>query len=254
MLFRFSVRRLSTKIKVAPGITAYRFVKSKGTTSEPRAAVIHLQEWWGYNDVVAEQAQRVANTGSYEVLVPDLYKGKSALEVAEAEHLMNSLDWPRALEEIGSAVEYLRRDEPHRKVGVIGTCMGSALALAASGRFSSAERRLNCVVGFYGVPPDSLCALDAMARNGTPTQVHFGELDAMEGFSDPETARRLETAFSEAGVPLESHRYAGQGHAFVNAKTEWTVAKRKEMGLPEHSPDAIELAWSRVFNFFKEHL
>ena len=40
---------------------------------------------------------------------------------------MNGLDWQRAVQEISECVEYLRR-EGCEHVGVVGFCMGGALA------------------------------------------------------------------------------------------------------------------------------
>lgn len=39
-----------------------------------RPGVVVLQEWWGVNDQVKEQAEYIAKEGNYRVLVPDLYK------------------------------------------------------------------------------------------------------------------------------------------------------------------------------------
>ena len=48
-------------------------VQPKEASSAP--AIVVIQEWWGVNDQIKEVAHRLANEG-YQVLVPDLYKGK----------------------------------------------------------------------------------------------------------------------------------------------------------------------------------
>lgn len=60
-----------------------------------RPAIIVLQEWWGLVPHIKNVAGRFAAQG-YITLALDLYHGKSTVEVAEAEHLMKGLDWPRA--------------------------------------------------------------------------------------------------------------------------------------------------------------
>ena len=55
---------------------------------ENAPGVVVIQEWWGLDDEIRSVADRLATAG-YRALVPDLYRGKLALEANEAEHLMN---------------------------------------------------------------------------------------------------------------------------------------------------------------------
>jgi hypothetical protein len=55
----------------------------------------------------------------HSVLIPDLYQGEVALDVAEAQHLSGNLSWPLAVAQITEAVDYLR-GSGSPKVGVIG--------------------------------------------------------------------------------------------------------------------------------------
>ena len=52
--------------------------------------VVLIQEWWGLDDEIKNVASRLAKAG-YRALVPDLYRGKLALEANEAEHLLQLL-------------------------------------------------------------------------------------------------------------------------------------------------------------------
>src|SRR5438128_7396805 len=52
----------------------------KGFLAEPEGkgpfpAVVVIQEWWGLNDWIKENAKRLAGRG-YVALAPDLYRGK----------------------------------------------------------------------------------------------------------------------------------------------------------------------------------
>src|SRR5438132_7044716 len=75
-----------------------------------RAGLVVLQEWWGLVPHVKDIAQRFAARG-YVALAPDLYHGKSTVLAAEAQHLMEGLDWKRAALEIAGAVRFLRESE-----------------------------------------------------------------------------------------------------------------------------------------------
>ena len=69
----------------------------KGYLAEPvdkatAPGVVVIQEWWGLDDEVKAVADRLAKAG-YRALVPDLYRGKLAIEANEAEHLMGDLNF-----------------------------------------------------------------------------------------------------------------------------------------------------------------
>ena len=69
-----------------------------GYLAEPREGrgrgrgVVVIQEWWGLNDQIRGVAERFAAAG-YTALVPDLYRGNSTVEAAEAVHLMTGLNF-----------------------------------------------------------------------------------------------------------------------------------------------------------------
>ncbi|CAI7850543.1 unnamed protein product [Closterium sp. NIES-53] len=73
---------------------------------EGKPGVVVLQEWWGVDFEVKNHAVNLAAKG-FRTLIPDLYKGKVALEAAEAQHLMDGLDWPTAIKEIGASAKWL---------------------------------------------------------------------------------------------------------------------------------------------------
>ncbi|KAL3156951.1 hypothetical protein ABBQ38_001210 [Trebouxia sp. C0009 RCD-2024] len=70
-------------------------------------AVIVLQEWWGVTPDLKEIATEIS-TRNYRALIPDLYKGKVGVEVEEAKHIREGLDWDQAVQELLQAVDYLR--------------------------------------------------------------------------------------------------------------------------------------------------
>eukprot|EP00735_Rhodelphis_limneticus_P001013 TRINITY_DN11559_c0_g1::TRINITY_DN11559_c0_g1_i1::g.21998::m.21998 TRINITY_DN11559_c0_g1::TRINITY_DN11559_c0_g1_i1::g.21998 ORF type:complete len:234 (+),score=74.35,sp/P46209/USF_AQUPY/34.16/2e-29,DLH/PF01738.13/6.7e-48,Abhydrolase_5/PF12695.2/1.2e-09,Abhydrolase_6/PF12697.2/0.00067,Abhydrolase_6/PF12697.2/16,Peptidase_S9/PF00326.16/1.1,Peptidase_S9/PF00326.16/0.0095,BAAT_C/PF08840.6/0.0066,BAAT_C/PF08840.6/6.2,Abhydrolase_3/PF07859.8/1.6,Abhydrolase_3/PF07859.8/0.69,AXE1/PF05448.7/2e+02,AXE1/P len=207
-------------------------------------AVIVLQEWWGITEQIKVQALHVSKEG-FRVLVPDLYRGKLGVNAEEASHLMGNLDWPMAVDDIRGAVKYLR-DTGSKKIGITGFCMGGALSLAAGTLVDG----IDAAVPFYGIPSGQLADMSAIK---VPVQAHFGNKDAHKGFSDPESADKLEAALKTAGVPYEFYRYEDEGHAFMNDLDEM-VQRRKALGFGDKNQEVIDLAWSRVFAFFKKYL
>lgn len=211
----------------------------------PRAVVV-LQEWWGVNDVVKAHAVRLHELG-YTVCIPDLYKGKLGVDVEEAHHLMSNLDWPAATIEITDCVSYLKISLEATSVGVIGFCMGGALALVAAQKAG-----VEACVSFYGVPGADACDLSAIT---IPVQAHFGDKDNLAGFSDPEAAKKLSEALG--GENQNVLTYEGVGHAFMNTTPDPYPdfeAREKTQGFPVLDEKAVALAWDRVKTFFDSTL
>jgi carboxymethylenebutenolidase len=191
--------------------------------------VVVLQEWWGLNDQIKGIADKLAAEG-FRVLVPDLYHGKVTLEDAEAAHLMGELDFGAAAsQDIRGAVQHLKTDGG--KVGVIGFCMGGALAVLSAAYVPEVD----AAVSWYGLPP--LEAAD-FSKVQTPIQLHVALQDT---FFTPAMAEAMEAKLKEGTGAVESYRYDAV-HAFGNE----TNAK--------HDPWATKLAWERSVQFLKMQL
>ena len=72
---------------------------------------------------------------------------------------------------------------------------------------------------------------------------HFGEKDDAKGFSDPETAKKLEDAAKAGGVNFTLKMWEGAGHAFMNRANPKTF-------MPEISAQAMKM----TVDFLKQHL
>lgn len=199
--------------------------------------VVVIQEWWGLNDQIKGVAEKLAAAG-YRALVPDLYRGKSALEAHEAEHLMKGLDFGSAAgQDVRGAVQHLKATGSAR-VGVTGFCMGGALTLLAAVNAPEAD----AFVTWYGYPP--LQYIDA-AKIRAPVMGHWATEDTAFPFANvPELERKLR----EARVAFEFHSYEAK-HAFANE-----TADSKRLEFLKYDPKAAEQAWQRTLSFFARHL
>ena len=113
------------------------------------------------NDQIKGVANKLAAAG-YRALVPDLYRGKVAVEAKEAEHLMTGLNFGDAAgQDVRGAVQYLKATGS-RKVGVTGFCMGGALTLLAAVNVPEVD----AAAAWYGFPP--LEYIDAATISATP--------------------------------------------------------------------------------------
>ena len=213
-----------------------------GYLAEPKAGknapgVVVIQEWWGLNDQIRGVADKLAGAG-YRALVPDLYRGKSALEAKEAEHLMNGLNFADAAgQDVRGAVQYLK-STGSKKAGVTGFCMGGALTLLAAVNAPETD----AAVAWYGFPP--LEYVDA-SKIKAPLMGHWATQDQ---FFPIGKVDELEKKLRAANVKFEFHRYDAK-HAFANETAD-------SKGLPplKHDPKAAEQAWKRTLDFFAKNL
>src|SRR5262249_9221118 len=78
----------------------------------PFPAVIVIQEWWGVDEWIKDQARALAKEG-YVALAPDLYRGKVTNKQEEAHQLMSGLSEDRGLRDLKGAYAYLQsRPDP----------------------------------------------------------------------------------------------------------------------------------------------
>lgn len=193
-------------------------------------AIVLIQEWWGVNEQIRGVARRLVDAG-YNVLIPDLYRGKIASASDEAKHLMDDLNFPDALfQDLAGAVDTAVHH--HGKAAVMGFCMGGALTIAAAVHL----QRLSAAVCFYGIPPAQLAD---PAQLKVPLLAHFATQD---DWCTPDRVDALEQRLQGATVEHELHRYDAH-HAFFNEA-------RPEV----HDPRAADLAWERTLEFLGEHL
>ena len=202
----------------------------------PFPAVVVIQEWWGLNDWVKDQARALAKEG-YVALAVDLYRGKVATQQEDAHQLMMGLPPDRAIRDLQGRLRVpagarRRAQGPHRR--------RSAGAWAAATRSPSPPRSptLGAVVAYYGAPPTDL---DAIGRIKAPVLGNYGGED--KGPS-PEQVRLFEDLMKKAGKPVDVKIYPGAGHAFANVNNPWG-GYRKE---------AAEDAWARTKAFLAKYL
>ena len=127
-------------------------------------------------------ADRIA-AGGYQIIAPDIYRGKVAKDTEEAGHLLTGLDWDGALKDIAGAQQFLLENGA-KKVGILGFCMGGALTIASVATIPG----FDAAAPFYGIP--DLTKFD-VSKITCKFEAHFGEKDDHKGFSDPESAEKL---------------------------------------------------------------
>lgn len=203
-----------------------------GAGKHPGIVVIH--EWWGLNDWVKEQADKLAGQG-YVALAVDLYRGETATDPNKAHELMRGMPQDRAIRDMKAAVDYLsaQSDVDPKRIGSIGWCMGGGLSLQLA---IHDQRIVACVVNYGSLPTDSA----DIQKISAPILGNFGAED--RGIT-PADVHNFEKAMKDAGKSADLKIYEGAGHGFENPNN-------KDAYRAETTADA----WSRITQFLKKNL
>ena len=200
-------------------------------------AMVVIQEWWGLNDQIKGVADKMAKAG-YRALVPDLYRGKTAVDAKEANHLMTGLNFGDAAgQDIRGAVQYLKKSGS-AKVGVTGFCMGGALTVLSAVNVPE----MDAGVIWYGYPP--LEYVDA-SKIKAPLLGHWATQDQAFAIAGVD---KLEEKLRAAKVNFEFHRYNCK-HAFANE-----TADSKGLDMLKYDASAADQAWKRTMDFLGKHI
>jgi carboxymethylenebutenolidase len=201
----------------------------------PFPALIVIQEWWGLNDWVKEQARALAKEG-YVALAVDLYRGKVTDKQEEAHQLMSGLPPDRAMRDLKAGFSYLaaRTDVRKDRIGSIGWCMGGRYSLA----LATEEPALAAAVAYYGAPPTDEAAIARIKASV------LGNYGAEDKGPSPEQVKAFEAAMKKAGKSADLKIYDGAGHAFANVNNPWGGYREA----------AAKDAWARTTAFFAKNL
>jgi carboxymethylenebutenolidase len=186
------------------------------------APVLLLHSWWGRKPAVLEWADSLAAAGR-RVLIPDLFGGRTADTVPEAEALLASVG-----QQAGRAVAERCADAlaaQGRPWAAVGFSLGALYACQLAGRGAAGPDELHLFYG--GGDPQGDVSRTRRAR------LHVVADDAY--FTADEIAA-TENALRAAGVDVRTSRYAGSRHWFAERDT------------PGFDPAAFALARSRVLD------
>src|SRR4030095_10947481 len=169
--------------------------------------VVVIQEWWGLVPHIQDLCDRFSIEG-FVALAPDLYHGKVAKSPDEAAKMMMALRIEEAEKDLKGAIDLLTTHEATtgEKVGIIGFCMGGALALYTATKNS----KIGACVVFYGghpkVKPD-------LPNLHAPALYISGDRDRSV---TPAVVHDVERRIKDLGKQIEMKIYKDADHAFFN--------------------------------------
>lgn len=203
--------------------------------------VLLMHAWWGLNSYFKSLADRLANEG-YVVLAPDIYGGKIASEIEDAEKLIGELEkdqgYHKAIKVEEAALDYLLNHPSVTgdKIGAIGFSMGATYA----SWLATLRPEVTAVVLFYGGFFGGDQGPDYATQSEDAFLGHFAEGDEWE---PDEGVKEQERQLQAAGREAKFHFYPGASHWFM------------EDNRPDnYNAEAAQLAWERTVQFLKEKL
>ena len=208
------------------------FLAVPPTGEGPGVLVLHA--WWGLNDTIKGVCDRLAGEG-FVAFAPDLYHGKVADTIPDAEALGGALDANhlQAKAEIAEAAKYLseRSRQADGGLAVVGFSLGAYYGLDLS---AVDPEHIRSVAIFYGTQGDFF---SDFSSSKAAYLGHFAENDQYEPKSN---ADNLEARLRGAGRPVTFHTYPGTGHWFFEPDRA-----------DAYNEAAAKLAWDRTLAFLR---
>lgn len=200
------------------------------THVSPSAGVLVLHAWWGRTDDVRDFAAALEADG-FAVAAPDLFGGRTADTVDDAEQLVGSVD-PAAAEAAALAALDALRDRvgPAGRVAVLGFSYGAAVALA----LTRLRPEVAAAVLYYGTGDPS-----GAEASRAPVLLH---LAADDPYEDPGWVADFVSALRATGRTVTERTWPATGHWFAEPSRAAFV------------PDAAAAAYAASRAFLRQHL
>jgi carboxymethylenebutenolidase len=225
-------------------IAAYTAVPRNAGASTP--GIVMVQFVWGIDAQLRDFVRRFASRG-FNTIAPDLYarhpapRIDGATDAAPMYAARNAMfENNRYFEDLLLAREWLQTRAPGGKTGIVGYCLGGAIALGAiTGRqdYAAAAAFYGSVrPGEDGKTPAGPHSFDWTDQVDTPVIGLFGADDPTIQTDD------VRAAFARIPAPKELHIYDGAGHGFCDDT-------RPKYYAAEAAADAFEraVAWLRCY-------
>lgn len=187
-----------------------------------------FQEWWGLNDNIKEESDRLFTElgEKVNVLALDMYDGKVTSNPQEAGSIMRGTTDER-LENIVKAA--IKKAGPDAEIGTIGWCFGGSWSLKSA--LMMEEQNIGSVI-YYGMPVREVEKLKKL--EGDVLGIFATEENISEG-----VIKEFAEAMDEADKDLDYKIYPAV-HGFANPSN------------PRHDVEATKDANERTLAFLKE--
>lgn len=185
--------------------------------------IVLFHSMYGLRPAVRDAADRMRAAG-HEVVVPDLYEGRTADTPEAGLALRDGIGRDELLRRAVAAAA------PYSDGGLVYA--GFSLGGAVAQNLALGDGRARGLLLLHGTSD-----LPEGARTELPVQLHVAEPDPYET-DDWLSAWYL--LMRKAGADVEVHRYRGAGHLFTDPE------------LPDYDAEAAERTWAVALDFLRE--
>ena len=206
--------------KAADGTDAHAF-EIKAVNATPYYLFV-IHEWWGLNDYIKQEAEKLSNELGINVIALDLYDQKVASTREDAGKFMQSVKSERATAIIKGAFSYVGSDA---KIFTIGWCFGGGWSLQTA--IEGGKQVQGCIM-YYGQPEKNINRLKSLNCDV------IGFFATKDQWINPKMVAEFEADMQIAGKKVTLTEYEAD-HAFANPsnpnfdKTSTADAHAKEI-------------------------
>lgn len=205
------------------------FLAVPSTGNGPGVMVLHA--WWGLNETMKDFCTKLAESG-FTTFAPDLYHGKIAVTISEAEALGSALDqnFQQVGVEIAEAAMFLndRTRKAGRGLAVIGFSFGDYYALDLAAAY---PELIHSAIIYYWTGDGDY---------STTRAAYLGHFTDNNEFDPQSNIDQLEESLRRVGRRVIFRRYNGAGH--------WFCEPDRQDACDEATDN---LAWERTLAFLK---
>lgn len=213
--------------KAADGSDAHAWEIKAEKNTNYYLFVIH--EWWGLNDYIKQESEKLSNELGINVIALDLYDNKVAATREDASKYVQTVKTDRAMAIIKGAYNYVGANA---KVFTLGWCFGGGWSLQTA--IEGGNQVVGCVM-YYGMPEQNI---DRLKKLNCDVIGFFANKD---GYITPQVVDQFKENMQKAGKKVTVYQYDAD-HAFANPSN------------PVYNKAAAEDAYTKEIAFIKERM
>ena len=185
-----------------------------------------FQEWWGLNDYIKQESEKLQKELDVNVIALDLYDGKVTADPQIAAQYSQQVKEERAQAIIKAAITYVGK---HAQVATLGWCFGGGWSLQSA--LFLGKQAVGCVM-YYGMPEKDVKRLKTLHCDV------LGIFGTQDGYITPQVVAEFQKNMEAAKKNLEVHNYDAV-HAFANPSN------------PKHDEAKTKDAYAKTIAFLK---
>ncbi len=207
----------------------------------PHAAILVIQGMAGPGTTEFLAAERLANNGFVGV-VPDLFhRGPLVVTRDELERRRRQMQNVDIIADVNAAIDHLNQQSfIADRIGIMGFCMGGRVAYMMASRNRDIRAAVDCYGGgVFDADGPGPTPFETTADINCPVLILDGEKDE---HPSPEQVGQIAAELERLGKVHEVHIFPEVGHGFMSPNS------------PRSRPEVIEDAWSRILDWFRQHV